>query len=1711
MADVIKKATNKFTKGLVMDFSPENTRNEVLTHALNATLLTFNGNELSLQNDMGNARVETAFLPSGYMPVGTCEYGGIIYIVSYNPLEDKSQIGCFPSPERNISSDELGISEVNIAANMFQTIKAGVPTGDIINTSKYVLLRNDNLNPGDKFLVYADPSMYEEALLDLERQTNNSEFFPVEHPIIALNLVSIEDSGKIVYLNSDLRKYTVERNSVKNKYHLLGETPNSGTLGAIDIDSYRNVLSSGYNVFKSKTSGKLAILAELVTIDSYSVTHSVVPKKIIYDGITQNLEGQYDVIVHTEVEPVITPSNYLLEPKLSYYYLENSQGHLQVADGNINLFTKSGIVNTRFLTTNLLDVYTTIPTKSKNPLNLNNTLQDFGGRFYFPKANTYHGRMEEHSGIISETSTQKVYVKFSEDKFHRVHKSQIGDDTGKHFNPYFANNLQAKFYKYVPGREEYTPFEGTTLNPNYEYFVKVNAFAYHDACRDAAKFKNTGETLYKIEAEVRAANSDIIEDTSIEKFQEVFVYTYLKATESDLEDYETTPLYMQKGNSYEQITGAPKEGTEYYIQILSKPMVSIGFNPDVSQFRGEIYYYPGTKAYIEASENDLRDYWDERTYPLTDKAPWGAPIVLYYRQPSKVFRPATASEMMNFIQDNLTLYYKEDYVLIDYELGGHGNEPIFVVVPMDSYVSLDQFQPNTSYNYIRGCTKPQGDYPKDDPLVMCTVAKFIPNLTTYNGVTTATQYEDMKLAGIKIPGILTANGLDLPFKYSYTLTPCMNYGKLRHLSVSNTVDFSNLHAFEQSNFKDWRYHIDGNQLRLTFSAEIFDTYEQFKADALVLEFYDMWGFAGSLEISGKKSYTGTFTKMLQLNTVGTLSKKRILNGEYNSDFIRNANIEIATEDGKQVYKYKQNALTYSDEVGWIGISEEDNDCGVLYSNLIYGVKTYIRRTTDLGVEFLPKKDCYLFTLPIYNDYYYTITDFNSLTNPKLEMQLTYKLVDSSTKVPYSGNGITDGYNTKDKEAISSFSSIDTPVESFNVTKYYEYSGCSNLYLEVGLREGYKDMNLQYDSSINSIFEYKLQLISDEASDAAFTVKSASTPYLRPKEVLKYSHADGEIPLTVNKLVFKSNNGSTLEGSDLSNRRFISYEGSDPIVLDYSFVVGYFIQVSDIVRKDFPTTTVCALYHETDEGVKNEEDFGIRHATDTSDNKLKYLSKSMVYNSGTRYEKRWGICAQQATAGSITDQVAADTTFTAESTVTSTAGTFNTGADLDKLLPSIGKLTFCMPHTHVITNEWGVNVHGTYYGIPPDYGGMLLHDSSWQEFWGTGTYDDTRGTVPWDQMVKSPRYNMILNTYKSLNYKTEFISTVEYKIASGTKAVYCHGEDGWTSWQYCGTMREFVGLTGAQLASFNEKLLTTMSSVYAYNPDYTTISKLSGKVDIDDLHVQISSNIVNTKSNFKFTQNKTLNDYIYLGSIGVNTYLKNLVAFSNDKFKIYDKDGELIPQLQFIPDITYCGTEASPYVVTSLTYNFIADSSISQDFSSENNNITVRTSDKKYFSLSGKLNTRALYGYDKTTNCLYQLDVSNYIIDSDGNLSCKKPAILKNNSVVGVTVTTNYSKVYNHKYSVLGTYDDGRIRGTSLTLNDLIYEPTSDHRLFVKNGVAVHDPYLRPSLWYGPLARPQSASGNNWSTSWNNTWNDKLDCNYIQLFRGPCFTPDDHNL
>jgi hypothetical protein len=84
------ETTSTFDKGLIMDLNPLTMPNDALSNCLNGTLITYNGNEFVLQNDFGNGKVETAFLPAGYVPVGVKEYGGIIYVASYNPIKNQS-------------------------------------------------------------------------------------------------------------------------------------------------------------------------------------------------------------------------------------------------------------------------------------------------------------------------------------------------------------------------------------------------------------------------------------------------------------------------------------------------------------------------------------------------------------------------------------------------------------------------------------------------------------------------------------------------------------------------------------------------------------------------------------------------------------------------------------------------------------------------------------------------------------------------------------------------------------------------------------------------------------------------------------------------------------------------------------------------------------------------------------------------------------------------------------------------------------------------------------------------------------------------------------------------------------------------------------------------------------------------------------------------------------------------------------------------------------------------------------------------------------------------------------------------------------------------------------------------------------------------------------------------------------------------------------
>lgn len=126
----------------------------------NGTIITFDGNEFILQNDSGNGRVESCALKKDFIPLGIKQYGGIIYIASMNPLTGECELGSFPSPERNISSEELSMDDIDTDILDSALYPEGKSEGLQITYLKadFSLLQRMVLRPGDKFLIYITPS-----------------------------------------------------------------------------------------------------------------------------------------------------------------------------------------------------------------------------------------------------------------------------------------------------------------------------------------------------------------------------------------------------------------------------------------------------------------------------------------------------------------------------------------------------------------------------------------------------------------------------------------------------------------------------------------------------------------------------------------------------------------------------------------------------------------------------------------------------------------------------------------------------------------------------------------------------------------------------------------------------------------------------------------------------------------------------------------------------------------------------------------------------------------------------------------------------------------------------------------------------------------------------------------------------------------------------------------------------------------------------------------------------------------------------------------------------------------------------------------------------------------------------------------------------------------------------------------------------------------
>lgn len=149
-----QETVNTFNEGMNKDLNPIVTPNNLLTDNLNGTFLTYNGDELSLQNDAGNTRIpvkdtgDSVKLSEGFYPLGMKEYGGVLYIVSGkkgvdeigrpDPKFDEIEFGSYPSPELASYTTFNGEKTVVLNNKTDTLYKYYVINNDYFKTGRYI-------------------------------------------------------------------------------------------------------------------------------------------------------------------------------------------------------------------------------------------------------------------------------------------------------------------------------------------------------------------------------------------------------------------------------------------------------------------------------------------------------------------------------------------------------------------------------------------------------------------------------------------------------------------------------------------------------------------------------------------------------------------------------------------------------------------------------------------------------------------------------------------------------------------------------------------------------------------------------------------------------------------------------------------------------------------------------------------------------------------------------------------------------------------------------------------------------------------------------------------------------------------------------------------------------------------------------------------------------------------------------------------------------------------------------------------------------------------------------------------------------------------------------------------------------------------------------------------------------------------------------------
>lgn len=290
------QAQNTFNEGMVLDNHPLMTPNTVLTDALNATLVTMNGNEMVLQNDMGNAKVENAKLPPGYIPIGMKEYGGIIYIACYNPLTNKGQIGCFPSPQRQKTATQ--ISEITPTFKFPDITYIKEENGEewykinSLLTKCEIFPKGTIIRSGDKFSVGLPiASMFGTNNIDVTGEHYISNYNNVENGLVktpmnrmyTFGVATLDNNGQLRDITNQLKRYKggqqIQFSNIDSDLYKFNcgywqnemSTEDKDGLVSSELMDQTNVQSK-LNTYNSKLFGRLFLYAKYNAIDNVDIS-----------------------------------------------------------------------------------------------------------------------------------------------------------------------------------------------------------------------------------------------------------------------------------------------------------------------------------------------------------------------------------------------------------------------------------------------------------------------------------------------------------------------------------------------------------------------------------------------------------------------------------------------------------------------------------------------------------------------------------------------------------------------------------------------------------------------------------------------------------------------------------------------------------------------------------------------------------------------------------------------------------------------------------------------------------------------------------------------------------------------------------------------------------------------------------------------------------------------------------------------------------------------------------------------------------------------------------------------------------------------------------------------------------------------------------------------------------------------------------------------